>query len=98
MVARLAVLVVLLLVVAGVCVVRPRLPASWLARGWRALGRGGLLREGQEPLWVVYYLGDLPPEDQPSEARALEEWVRALGAVLLALPVILLLAMLVLSP
>ncbi|PZC47913.1 MAG: hypothetical protein C1O27_000798 [Chloroflexi bacterium] len=91
---RLIGLVVIVLFIALLAVMRPRLPASLLARGWRAINRS----DGGDPAWVIYYLGDMPKELIPSDARSLEDTVRTVGAALLAIPVFLLLALFVLAP
>ena len=95
---RLVGLVIAIVIIAVVAVLRPRLPALWIARVWRLAKRSALAPGRDDPSWVIYYLGNLPGEIIPPDARALEDWVRTVGVVLLAIPAFLLLALFVLAP
>ena len=98
MIARLVIILIIFGVVMFLCLRAPRIPATWMAWIWQFLIHPWVGKDKAEPPWISYYLGKLPPNARPSEAGGLEDWIRMLAVLLLAFPLVLLLALLVLAP
>ena len=98
MIARLAIVLIIFGVAVVLCLRTPRIPAAWMAWIWKFLIHPLVGGNRPEPAWVSYYLGKLPPNARPSDAAGLEDWIRMLAVLLLAFPLVLLLALFVLAP
>ena len=68
-----------------------------MARLWYLWQSGRSGQVGAVPSWANYYLSHLPREVIPSEAKALEDWVRTFGLIMLVLPLALVVGVLLLS-
>ncbi len=83
----------LFVILAMLLVARPDLPLRLLARLWFAMMSSSSF-DPQVPRWVFHYRWSAPGDPVPPETQALEDFLRLLGAVIMA-PVVLVLIILV---
>ena len=84
---------ILLTVLAVLLAVRPGMPMRWMARTWYGIRPRG--SQARVPEWMAYYLWSAPGDPVPGKVSTLEDLLRTVAVLVLAVPLVLILLLLV---
>jgi hypothetical protein len=84
---------ILLVVLAVLFAAIPGTPMRWMARTWYGISPRG--SQARVPEWMAYYLWSAPGDPVPGKISTLEDSLRTVAVLVLAVPLVLVLLLLV---